>query len=163
MTAGIARLVCHRLNGSPASTGFCAGCRRNDSTPNYVEARRVHRALPFIEWERVRYSVPPDCLGQLVEVRQRVDSNELTVRCAGRLVATHRIVTDGRVEVWDPAHRATAEASALASTQRRRDLHIVRQGEPPALASVGRISLPGGDFEVATPDLATRYDGGDLR
>lgn len=158
----------HRTTGVPPIERFASEhgflrrlpARRFDT--DYVEARRVHRALPFIEWERVRYSVPPDCLGQLVEVRQPVDSNELTVRCAGRLVATHRIVTDGRVEVWDPAHRAAAEASALASNQHRH-LHIVREAEPSPPEQVGRISLPGGDFDVATPDLATRYDGGDLR
>ena len=155
----------HRTTGVEPTVRFAAEHgflrrlpgRRFDT--DYVESRRVHRALPFIEWERVRYSVPPDCLGQLVEVRQRVDSNELTVRSAGRVVATHRIVTDGRVEVWDPAHRATAEASAVASNQRRH-LHLVRDNEPPV--PVGRIELPGGDFDVAAPDLAARYDRGDL-
>ena len=141
--------------------GFLKSLPRRRFDTDYIESRRVHRALPFIEWERVRYSVPPDCLGQLVEVRQPVDSNELTVRSAGRVVATHRIVDDGRVEVWDPEHRATAEASALASNQRRH-LHIVRADEPAAPVPVGRIELPGGDFDVDAPDLVARYDRGDL-
>jgi hypothetical protein len=128
---------------------------------DYVEARRVHRALPFIEWERVRYSVPADCLGQLVEVRKPVDSNGLTVLSAGTVVAAHRIPTDGRHEVWDPAHRARAELSALASTQRRH-LQLVRDNPPPAPVSLRRIELPGGDFDVATVDLAARYESSDL-
>jgi len=131
--------------------------RRFDT--DYVEARRVHRALPFIEWDRVRYSVPPDCLGQLVEVRKPVDTNTLTVRWAGRVVAVHHLVSDGRSEVWDEAHRTVAEAAALASNQRRH-LRVVRAGEPPAAVSVGRLELPGGDFDVAAPDLAARYDHG---
>lgn len=120
----------------------------------------MHRVLPLIEFDSVRYSVPADCLGQLVEVRKPVDSNEISIRWAGRLMITHRVPTDGRTEVWDPAHRAQAEASALAST-RRRHLHVVRDHdpEPPApVGPVGRIELPGGDFDVATPDLAARYD-----
>ena len=121
----------------------------------------MHQALPFIEWERIRYSVPTDCRGQLVEVRKPVDSNSLSVLSAGRVVVTHLIATDGRVEVWDPAHRAAAELSALASTQRRH-LQLVREPAPPVAAPVGRIELPGGDFDVATPDLAARYDSSDL-
>jgi transposase len=141
-----------------AEHGFLRGLPRRRFDTDYIESRRVHRALPFIEWERVRYSVPPWCLGQLVEVRCPVDSNELSVRCAGRLVATHRIATDGRVEVWDPTHRATAEAAALTSNQRRH-LHVVRDAQ--ASTPIGRIDLPGGDFDVAAPDLAARYDHGD--
>lgn len=129
--------------------------RRFDT--DYVEARRVHRALPFIEWERVRYSVPTDCLGQLVEVRKPVDSNTLRVLSAGRLVATHQLATDGRTEVWDPAHRVAAETSALASTQRRH-LQLVRETRPASPVAVGRIELPGGDFDVDPPDLTARYE-----
>jgi transposase len=140
--------------------GFLRSLPHRRFDTDYVEARRVHRALPFIEWERVRYSVPPDCLGQLVEVRKPVDSNTLSIRWAGRVVATHHVAIDGCSEVWDPAHRTVAEASALASTQRRH-LHIVRDIEPPAPSPVGRIDLPGGDFDVAAPDLAARYDHGD--
>jgi transposase len=141
--------------------------RRFDT--DYVEARRVHRALPFIEWERVRYSVPADCLGQLVEVRKPVASNEISVRWAGTVVATHQVSVDGRADVWDPAHRARAEAAALASTQRRH-LSIVRDHEPAPPAAAGRIELPGGDFDVAAVDLKARYidvdlvaDSGELR
>ena len=141
--------------------GFLKSLPRRRFDTDYVEARRVHQAFPLIEWERVRYSVPTDCLGQLVEVRKPVDSNTLSVLSAGRVVVTHLIATDGTVEVWDPAHRAAAELSALASTQRRH-LQLVRESTPPTAQPVGRIELPGGDFDVATPDLAARYDGSDL-
>ena len=66
---------------------------------DYVEARRVHRALAFIEWERVRYSVPTACLGQLVEVSKPVDSNTICVLSAGRVVTTQRLASDGTVDV----------------------------------------------------------------
>lgn len=46
--------------------------RRFDST--YVATRKVHVALPFIEWRGVRYSVPASCLGQKVAVREEVDA-----------------------------------------------------------------------------------------
>ncbi|MBF6558405.1 MAG: hypothetical protein IVW52_20105 [Acidimicrobiales bacterium] len=35
--------------------------RRFDTA--YVETRRVHVAIPRIEWRGVHYSVPPQCLG----------------------------------------------------------------------------------------------------
>lgn len=141
--------------------GFLKSLPRRRFDTDYVEARRVHQALPFIEWERVRYSVPTDCLGQLVEVRKPVGSNTLSVLCAGRVVVTHLIASDGTVEVWDPAHRAAAELSALASTQRRH-LQLVREPAPPVAGPVGRIELPGGDFDVAAPDLVARYDSSEL-
>jgi hypothetical protein len=46
----------------------------------------------------------------------------------------------------------------LTSNQRRH-LHIVRDAQ--TSTPVGRIDLPGGDFDVAAPDLAARYDHGD--
>ena len=157
----------HRTTGVPpierfvSEHGFLKSLPHRRFDTDYVEARRVHQALPFIEWERVRYSVPTDCLGQLVEVRKPVDSNTLSVLSAGRQVATHLIATDGTVEVWDPAHRVAAELSALASTQRRH-LQLVREPAPPTAGLVGRIELPGGDFDVAAPDLAARYESTDL-
>jgi transposase len=142
-----------------AEHGFLQPLPRRRFDTDYVETRRVHRVLPFIEWDRVRYSVPADCLGQLVEVRRAVDADQLTVRWAGRLVATHRLAADGVVEVWDPGHRAAAESAALAST-RRRHLHVVGDPSPPAPA-VGRLELPGGDFDVAAPDLSRYARDGD--
>lgn len=39
-------------------------------------------ALPLVAWEGVRYSVPPECLGQVVECRVEVDTEVLEIRCA---------------------------------------------------------------------------------
>jgi transposase len=128
--------------------------RRFDT--DYVESRRVHRALPFITWNGVRYSVPPDCLGQLVEARVPVDSSELAVRWAGTEVARHRLSAND-ADVWDPAHRLAAETVALASNQRRHLRLVEPTGEPPA-APTGRIELGAGDYDVAAPDL-TLYEG----
>jgi hypothetical protein len=128
--------------------------RRFDT--DYVESRRVHRALPFITWRGARYSVPPDCLGQLVEARVPVDSDQLTVTWAGSVVARHRLAASGH-DVWDPAHRKSAESAALASN-RSRPLRVVEplSAEP---STPARIELGTGDFDVAAPDL-TLYDGG---
>lgn len=56
---------------------------------DYVQVRRVHNILPFVSVDGVRYSVPPETLGQLTEVRRAVNSRRLEVRWAGRLVAVH--------------------------------------------------------------------------
>jgi len=123
---------------------------------DYVETRRVHRALPFISWNGVRYSVPPDCLGQLVEARVPVDSDKLTVRWAGNVVARHRLTTSGG-DVWDPTHRLAAETAALASN-RNRHLRVVEPANELTDVPVARIEL-GGDYDIAVPDL-TLYEGG---
>ena len=126
--------------------------RRFDT--DYVETRRVHQVLPFIEWDTVRYSVPADCLGQLVEVRRGVDSDQLTIVWAGRIVATHQIADTDTTVVWDPTHRAQAEKAALNSTRPRRIANATKPGI--VTAPVGRLVLPGGDYDVDAPDL-TRY------
>ena len=153
----------HRSTGVTPAERFAAEreflkalpARRFDT--DYVESRRVHRVLPFITWNSVRYSVPADCLGQLVEVRVPVDSTELTVRWAGVEVARHRLsATDA--DVWDPAHRAAAEASALASNQKRH-LRVVEPVEEQPVQPTGRIELGDGDYDIAAPDL-TLYEGG---
>ena len=80
---------------------------------DYIEGRRVHNSLPLISYDRARYSVPPETLGQLVEIRRPVRADRIEVRWAGRLVATHAVVAGGHsVEVWDPAHRHAAETTA---------------------------------------------------
>ena len=76
--------------------------RRFDTA--YVEARRVHVAIPQIEWRGVHYSVPPPCLGQKVEVRHEVDSSTIEVRWAGEVVGTHTVADPATGEVWDAAH-----------------------------------------------------------
>jgi len=153
----------HRATGVAPAERFAAEreflaplpVRRFDT--DYVETRRVHRALPFITWGGVRYSVPPDCLGQLVEARVPVDSSELTVRWAGTEVARHRLAASGQ-DVWDPTHRLAAEAAALASNQRRH-LRVVEAAEESPAAPASRIELGAGDYDVAAPDL-TLYEGG---
>ena len=82
----------------------------------YRQPRRVHVALPLIEWEAVRYSVPPECLGQMVGCRVEVDSGVLQITWGGRTVATHHLVESPHDDVWDPAHRQAAEAAALGRT-----------------------------------------------
>lgn len=131
--------------------------RRFDT--DYVETRRVHRALPFISWADVRYSVPPACLGQTVEVRQAVDSTELVVTWAGRVVARHRVARPGAGDVWDPTHRVAAETAALARN-RRRHLTVITTTAPAIdQPAAGRLELGAGDFDVAAPDLRL-YEGG---
>ena len=154
----------HRSTGvAPAERfaterGFLAPLPAKRFDTDYVETRRVHRALPFITWNGVRYWVPPDCLGQLVEARVPVDSTELTVRWAGAEVARHRL-SSTTADVWNPAHRLAAETSALASNQRRH-LRVVEPTDPePPAPPTGRIDLGDGDYDVAAPDL-TLYEGG---
>jgi hypothetical protein len=132
----------------------------------YVEPRRVHVALPLIEWRGVRYSVPPACLGQRVEVRQNVDDNRILVRWASTIVASHRLAAPGVREVWDPEHRRQAEDGALAR-HTRTHLRIVGAATSNEIAPNGaeqiRLALPACDFDVATPDLgryATIDNGG---
>lgn len=121
--------------------------RRYDTA--YVEARRVHVAVPVIEWRGVRYSVPPACLGQRVEVRQEVDQATIEVRWAGELVATHQLADAG--EVWDPAHRRAAIQAALGRHRR----HLAVVPEAPG-GPAPRLALSG-DVDVAPLDLR-RYD-----
>ncbi len=120
----------------------------------------MHRALLFITWNGVRYSVPAHCLGQTVEARVRVDSDELTIRWAGTVVATHRVATAGSADVWDPTHRHPAETAALASNRSRHLRVVTPHEEFESTPSPGRIKL-GGDYDVAAPDL-TLYERGQL-
>ena len=72
----------HRGTGAIPAERFAAEVPLLGALPRqrfdtaYVEARRVHVAIPQIEWRGVRYSVPPRCLGQRVEVRQEVGGVE---------------------------------------------------------------------------------------
>jgi transposase len=119
----------------------------------YVESRRVHVAVPMIEWRGVRYSVPPTCLGQRVEVRHEVDSDRLEVRWGAQRVAWHRLAGPGIEIVWDAAHHAAAQAAALAP--HRRHLHIVPDVAV-STPTTGRLELDG-DYDVEPIDLG-RYD-----
>jgi hypothetical protein len=120
----------------------------------YVEPRRVHVAIPQVEWRGVRYSVPARCLGQRVEVRQEVDSETLEIRWAAELVATHTICDAG--EIWDQAHYEEAKQAALGRS-RRGHLALVFLKEPAKIDPV-RLDIEG-DVEVEVPDLS-RYETG---
>jgi transposase len=121
--------------------------RRFDTA--YREPRRVHVAVPLIEWDAVRYSVPPECLGQMVGTRVEVDSGVLDVTWGGRTVATHQLVASPHEDVWDPAHRQAAEAAALGRTT-----VPLRLVDGPL---VPRPAPPYAEFDVDAPDLAARY------
>ena len=128
--------------------------RRFDTA--YVEPRRVHVAIPQVEWRGVRYSVPPRCLGQRVEVRQEVESDSIEIRWAGELVGSHRIPAPGTQEVWDAVHFADTEAAAL-SAHRGHHLALVLPEEVVPAAPI-RLDIEG-DVEVEAPDLS-RYEMG---
>ncbi len=157
--------VTHRTTGEPPSQRFAIERPFLKPLPRarfdtaYVEPRRVHVALPLIEWRGVRYSVPPTCLGQRVEVRQNIGEDRIIVRCAGTIVATHRLADIGVREVWDPEHRSLAEHGALAR-HARTHLRVVGASTNDEIVQNAseemRIALPACDFDVDVPDLA-RY------
>jgi transposase len=124
---------------------------------DYVETRRVHTSFPFVVLDNVRYSVPPQVLGQLVEIRRPVDTCRFEVRWAGQTIATHNLLPAGVTsEVWDPAHREAAEREALGPP--RRHLSVVPEPEPEAPPRQQRLDLGPGDFDVEIPDLTVRYN-----
>lgn len=124
--------------------------RRFDTA--YVEVRRAHVAVPQIEWRGVRWSVPPSCAGQRVEVRHEVDAESLEIRWAGQFVRRHRLPEPGVREVWDGDDWAAAQAAALGERGPR--LSVV--GDGPAPQRLPRLDL-GGDYDVEAVDLS-RYD-----
>jgi transposase len=126
--------------------------RRFDTA--YVEARRVHVAIPQIEWRGVRYSVPPRCLGQRVEVRHEVESAAIEIRWAGEVVARHTVAEMAAGEVWDAGHWQAAQQAALGR-HRGRHLALMLPDETPHQAPL-RLDIEG-DVDVEIPDL-TRYE-----
>ena len=125
--------------------------RRFDTA--YVEARRVHVAIPQIEWRGVHYSVPPRCLGQKVEVRHEVDSSTIEIRWAGEVVGTHTVGDPATGEVWDATHWQAAQQAALGRS-RGRHLSVVLPDEQPVQVPL-RLDIEG-DVNVEVPDLS-RY------
>jgi transposase len=117
------------------------------------EPRRVGR-VPLIELDGAHYSVPPQLAGQLVEVRLPVASATLEIRAGGQLVAHHPLAAAGQT-AWDPTHRAQVERLALGRRRPARHLRTVTDAPPPCAAE---LELGPGDYQVATPDLAVRYD-----
>lgn len=119
---------------------------------DYLEVRRVHNILPLISYGGARYSVPPQVLGQLVEVRRPVGADRIEVRWAGRLVAAHTVAAGAHsVEVWDPAHRHAAETTAMASRPQQPVLRLVTSSPEPGDITVSDC------FDVDPVDLAERY------
>lgn len=150
----------HRTTGVPPAERLGAERRLLQPLPRrrfdtaYAEARRVHVAVPMIEWRGVRYSVPVRCLGQRVEVRQEVDSDRIEIRWAGELVRSHGLAAGDVKQVWDGDDFAQAQAAALG--RHRRHLHVVAPEEPPA-PTQERLELGNGDYDVEPLDL-NRYD-----
>jgi transposase len=138
-----------------AEVSLLAALPRRRFDTAYVEARRVHVAIPQIEWRGVRYSVPPRCLGQRVEVRQEVEGSSIEIRWAGEHVATHAISDIEGMEVWDALHFQEAQSAAL-SRSRGRHLSIVVPDDPGAAPLPLRLDIAG-DVDVDVPDLA-RYE-----
>jgi hypothetical protein len=122
------------------------------------EPRRVGR-VPLVEVDGAHYSVPPELVGRLVEVRLPVQAATLEIRSGGELIARHGLVDPGQT-VWDPVHGAAVETIALGRRRPARHLRAVSEQPPPCTAE---LDLGPGDYEVATPDLAVRYhlDGGE--
>ncbi len=95
--------------------------RRFDTA--YVEARRVHVAIPQIEWRGVRYSVPPRCLGQTRRGAPRggrVHHRDPLGRRGGGHPHRRRHRRHG--EVWDAAALASRPAGRPRSRSRGRHL-----------------------------------------
>jgi hypothetical protein len=103
----------------------------------------------------VAYSVPPEWVGQVVCCRVEVDSDLLAITAGATLLCRHRLQPGATEPVWDPAHRAAAEAIALGRT--RPKLHVLPPPGPEPRAP--RLELGAGDYDVEALDLAARYGG----
>lgn len=139
--------------------GFLAPLPAVRFDTDYVTTRRVHNVVPLVSVDGVRYSVPPNMLGQLTEIRRGVGSEVFEVRWAGTVVARHRVVGGDITEVWTDDHRRAAVAEALSRHDRpRRHLRAVTDTAP---VETVRLDLGAGDFDVEAPDLAGRYSVND--
>lgn len=154
----------HRVTGEAPADRLAAEVGLFGPLPRarYDTARREPRVvsapMPLVEVDRVFYSVPPSLLGATVEVRLPVDAGIVEVRHHGNLVACHRLDVAGAAPVWDPAHRAAAEAIALAP--HRRHLSVVAEATGALPGPVGTaLDLGDGDYQVEPIDLS-RYEVG---
>lgn len=121
---------------------------------DYVSTRRVHNVVPLVSVDGVRYSVPPNMLGQLVEIRRSVDSEAFEIRWAGNTVAQHRVAGGDTGEVWADDHRRATVTEALSRHDPpRRHLRAVTD----TAVEAARLDLGAGDFDIEAPDLAGRY------
>ena len=153
----------HRVTGEPPQDRLVRERPLLGPLPRvrYDTARREPRVVgrvPLVQVDGVWYSVPPELIRQVVEVRLPVGRGTLEVHAAGgRVVARHQLVPAASPPVWDPTHKAATEALALGR-HRRTDRHpplVDPTPPPPCLAD---LDLGPGDYHVATPDLAARYD-----
>jgi transposase len=146
----------HRVTGAPpalrlsSEQALLAPLPRVRYDTARIEPRTVGAPVPLIEVDGVPYSVPPQFVGTVVEVRLPVDAGVLEIKAHGAVVATHAIAAPGSEAVWDPAHRKAAEALALAPHARPR-LHLVTTDDD---GHRGDLDLGEGDYEVEVPDLA---------
>jgi hypothetical protein len=153
----------HRATGVAPAVRLAAEVGVLGRVPNvrYDTARREPRVVsapfPLVEVDTVAYSVPPELVGVTVEVRLPVDAGIVEVRHGGRTVAEHRLAPPGSPPVWDPAHRAAAEAIALAP--HRRHLHAVPDPVASGLSGPAGLELGAGDYDVEAIDMG-RYDLG---
>jgi transposase len=126
----------------------------------YDTARREPRVVPrvpLVEFEGVGYSVPPQHVRQVVEVRLPIGAATLEVMAAGgRIIARHQLAPAGSPPVWDPRTSRPPNSWRCAATNAHPGhLELVNPPPPPCLAD---LDLGPGDYQVATPDLAARYD-----
>jgi len=151
----------HRVTGQPPAARLLRERPLLAPLPRvrYDTARREPRVVPrvpLVEFDGTCYSVPPEHIRQVVEVRLPIGATTLEVWAAGgRIIARHQLAPAGNRPVWDPAHKQAAEQLALRRHQRPpRHLELV-DPPPPCLAD---LDLGPGDYQVATPDLKARYD-----
>lgn len=137
---------------------FLASLPRRRFDTAYAETRRVHPRLPLVEWEAVAYSVPPGWVGHAVSCRVEVDTDILEITAGTTLLSRHRLQPGATEAVWDPAHRAAAEAIALGRA------HPALAVLAPVVAPTGprrdpgaRLELGEGDYDVEALDLGGRY------
>jgi hypothetical protein len=152
----------HRMTGEPPAARLVRERPLLGPLPRvrYDTARREPRVVPrvpLVEFDGVAYSVPPELIRQVVEVRLPVGATTLEVHAAGgRIIARHQLAPAGSPPVWDPAHKRAAEQLVTRRHQRpARHLELVDPPPPPCLAE---LDLGPGDYQVVTPDLAARYD-----
>ena len=146
----------------PIERRFLGALPRRRFDTAYMETRRVHPRFALVEWDGVPYSVPPEVVGSVVTCRVEVDADELQIGWGARLVARHRLAPGAAEPVWDPAHRAAAEAIAMGRS--RPKLVVV----PPCGADADdddgrdpsqRLDLGEGDYDVEDVNLEARYGG----
>jgi transposase len=155
--------VAHRVTKAPpaerleAERGLLLPLPPAQFDTAYRAPRRVHPAIPLINWRGVRYSVPTRALGQTVEIHQPVDADVFTVRWAGQTIATHTQASSGSDDVWDPAHHAEAVHAALTAATGRH-LRAVHALPSAPESDSGRLEI-GDGYDVAAPDLTVYGHG----